>query len=107
MVDAIPNNETTSCLRRPSLGKRDDYLQTLEDDDPFNAVGCFLATHFYPREWCEFDIFALGGFNICFRMVFTDNTTAIIRFPFPGIIMFPEEKVHNEVRAMQFILEQT
>ncbi|KAJ5927328.1 Aminoglycoside phosphotransferase [Penicillium verrucosum] len=81
------------------------YLQ--EDDDPFNAVGRFLATHFYPREWCDFDIFALGGFNVCFRMIFTDNTTTIIRFPFPGIVMFPEEKVHNEVRVMQFILEQT
>lgn len=40
-------------------------------------------------------------------MIFTDNTTAIIRFPFPGIVMFPEEKVHNEVKVMQFILEQT
>lgn len=83
------------------------WYKYLEEDEPFNAVGRFLATHFYPREWCEFDIFALGGFNICFQMVFTDNTTAIIRFPFPGIVMFPEEKVHNEVRAMQFILEQT
>ncbi|KXG48641.1 Aminoglycoside phosphotransferase [Penicillium griseofulvum] len=83
------------------------WYKYLEEDDPFNAVGRFLATHFYPREWCEFDIFPLGGFNVCFQMVFTDSTTAIIRFPFPGIIMFPEEKVHNEVRVMQFILEQS
>ncbi|KAJ6007261.1 hypothetical protein N7540_011237 [Penicillium herquei] len=71
------------------------YLE--EDEEPFNAVGRFLATHFYPREWCDFDIFALGGFNFCFRIVFPDTKTALIRFPFPGIIMFPEEKVRNEV----------
>ncbi|KAJ5716726.1 Aminoglycoside phosphotransferase [Penicillium malachiteum] len=81
------------------------YLE--EDADPFNAVGRFLATQFYPREWCDFDIFALGGFKVCFRIVFTDTTTALIRFPLPGIIMLPEEKVRNEVRAMRFILEQT
>jgi hypothetical protein len=74
------------------------YLE--EDDNPFNAVGRFLVIYFYPREWCDFDIFALGGFNVCFWIVFTNNTTAIIRFLFPGIIMFPEEKVHNEVRIM-------
>jgi hypothetical protein len=34
------------------------YLE--EDEVRFNAVGRFLATHFYPREWCEFDIFTLG-----------------------------------------------
>ncbi|CAI7646918.1 unnamed protein product [Penicillium glandicola] len=71
------------------------YIQ--EDDDAFNAIGAFLATHYYPREWCEFDIFGIGGFNVCFR----------IMFPFPGIIMFPEEKVRNEVGAMQFILNET
>ncbi|KAJ5928253.1 hypothetical protein N7466_007209 [Penicillium verhagenii] len=83
------------------------WFKYLDEHDPFNAVGRFLATHFYPREWCEFDIIALGAFNVCFQIVFTDGFTALIRFPFPGIVMFPEEKVRNEVRVMQFILEQT
>lgn len=40
-------------------------------------------------------------------MTFTNNSSAIIRFPLPGAIMFPEEKVRNEVSIMQFLLEQT
>ena len=40
-------------------------------------------------------------------MYFTNNFGAIIRFPLPGAVMFPQEKVHNEVSTMQFISEKT
>lgn len=38
-------------------------------------------------------------------MKFTNNCCAVIRFPLPGAIMFPKEKIRNEVSIMQFLLE--
>jgi len=40
-------------------------------------------------------------------MKFTNNWGAIIRFPLPGAIMLPEEKIRNEASIMRFILETT
>ncbi|KAJ5127721.1 phosphotransferase family protein [Penicillium atrosanguineum] len=40
-------------------------------------------------------------------MKFEDGGSAIIRFPKPGAVMFPEEKVRNEVAAMRFIQDHT
>ncbi|PTU20384.1 hypothetical protein P175DRAFT_0533387 [Aspergillus ochraceoroseus IBT 24754] len=38
-------------------------------------------------------------------MTFTNNSGAVIRLPIPGAIMFPEEKVRNEVSTLRFIRE--
>lgn len=42
-------------------------------------------------------------------MTFIDNDAsgAILRFPLPGVHMFPEEKLRNEVSVTQFITERT
>ncbi|KAK9854320.1 hypothetical protein MYU51_004257 [Penicillium brevicompactum] len=40
-------------------------------------------------------------------MEFARSPHAIIRFPLPGAVMFPEEKVRTEVAAMRFIGDQT
>lgn len=48
-----------------------------------------------------------GGFNIVYRMKFLDGGTAIARFPMPGIVKFPEEKVRTEVATMRYIQEHT
>lgn len=48
-----------------------------------------------------------GSFNLMFRMKFLDGGSAIIRFPIPGVSMFPEEKVQREVSVMRFIERHT
>ena len=47
-----------------------------------------------------------GSFNITLRMKYTYSATNI-RFPQPGAVLFPEEKVKNEVTVMRYILDQT
>ncbi|CRG85858.1 hypothetical protein PISL3812_02864 [Talaromyces islandicus] len=44
-----------------------------------------------------------GAFNLIFRMKFLDGGSAVLRFPIPGVSMFPEEKVQREVSVMRFI----
>ncbi|OJJ69053.1 hypothetical protein ASPBRDRAFT_57598 [Aspergillus brasiliensis CBS 101740] len=48
-----------------------------------------------------------GYFNITFRMKYLDGGSAAIRFPKLGAIMFPEEKVRNEVAAIRYIQDNT
>ena len=48
-----------------------------------------------------------GSFNIHFRMKFLDGGSAILRFPIPGVSMFPEEKVQREVSVMRLIERYT
>ncbi|KAF2276615.1 phosphotransferase family protein [Westerdykella ornata] len=48
-----------------------------------------------------------GAFNVTYRLQFADGGSAIIRFPCPGIHMFPEEKVRNEVAIMRYISDHT
>ncbi|KAL3418436.1 phosphotransferase family protein [Phlyctema vagabunda] len=48
-----------------------------------------------------------GAFNVCLQMKFGDGGSAIIRFPQPGNIRFPEEKVRKEVAVMRFVAENT
>ena len=86
----------------------EDWPKILRTDgDIYNDIGVILSRTFSDRKWCHFDFLATGGFNTCFEMKFTDGSAAIIRFPIPGAVMFPEEKVRNEVSTMQFLLEKT
>ncbi|KAJ6013385.1 Aminoglycoside phosphotransferase [Penicillium herquei] len=85
------------------------WLQFLRYEDIYYEVELFLSAYHYPRQWADFSLFRTGGFNASFLMTFTDIDTggAILRFPIPGLAMFPEEKVRNEVSIMKFITEKT
>lgn len=48
-----------------------------------------------------------GSFNVCARIGFSNGPDAIIRFPKPGMVAFPDEKVRNEVAVMKFLSEKT
>ncbi|KAJ5457541.1 hypothetical protein N7475_008929 [Penicillium sp. IBT 31633x] len=86
----------------------EDWPKLLRTDgDIYNGIGVILLEQFSDLECDQFDFLNTGGFNTCFKMMFTNNFGAVIRFPLPGAIMFPEEKVRNEVSAMQFILDKT
>lgn len=46
-------------------------------------------------------------FNVMFRMKFQDGGSAIIRFPKPGVTMFPGEKIRGEVAAIRYVQDHT
>ncbi|KAI1837531.1 transcriptional regulator family: Fungal Specific TF [Penicillium roqueforti] len=48
-----------------------------------------------------------GSFNVVIRLRFLDGASAIIRFPIPGYSVFPDEKLHREVRVMRFLERHT
>ncbi|KAF3394587.1 hypothetical protein F1880_004845 [Penicillium rolfsii] len=87
----------------------DSWQDLLFDGDIYNEIGIFLEQNHYRRQWADFKFLRRGGFNASFLMTFTDTDTggAVLRFPLPGVHMFPEEKTRNEVSFMQFITEKT
>jgi len=48
-----------------------------------------------------------GAYNLAVVVDFRGGGSALIRFPKPGKVMFPEEKVRNEVAIMWYIQEHT
>ncbi|KAE8408675.1 hypothetical protein BDV37DRAFT_268297 [Aspergillus pseudonomiae] len=77
------------------------------DGDIYNDIAVNLSERFSPLEFAEFEYLSTGGFNTCFKMTFSNDLSAIIRFPIPGNIMYPEEKTRNEVSIMRFLSEVT
>ncbi|PYI09414.1 hypothetical protein BO78DRAFT_394913 [Aspergillus sclerotiicarbonarius CBS 121057] len=48
-----------------------------------------------------------GSYNIKMRLMSHDYDGIVIQFAQPGSVLFPEEKVANEVVVMRFIMDQT
>jgi len=84
----------------------DAWKQKLLTPESYRAIGRLIAKHRggTPMELCAP---VRGAFNVCLQMKFEDGGSAIIRFPCPGVVMFPEEKVRNEVAVMRFIEQNT
>ncbi|KAH8423916.1 phosphotransferase family protein [Aspergillus melleus] len=86
----------------------DAFKQKITSPDVLLAVTRFMASH---RDWARpvdrARIAGLGAFNLCFRMVFEDGFSSLLRSPCPGRVMFAEEKVRNEVAVMTFLKENT
>ncbi|KAJ5682282.1 hypothetical protein N7462_005447 [Penicillium macrosclerotiorum] len=86
--------------------KSDDIEESWVDflfaGDVYNDIGQFLVKHISPQKCAEFKHLDNGGFNTSFLMTFTDTDTggAVLRLPIVGAIMFPEEKIRNEVSVM-------
>lgn len=86
----------------------EDWPELLRTDgDIYNDIGIILSEEFGNLEWTLFEYLQTGGFNTCFKMEFTNNSAAVIRFPIPGAVMFPEEKVRNEVSIMCFLSDKS
>lgn len=86
----------------------DDFKKKVISHDVLLAVTNFMASYrdgVRPVDRAR--IADLGAFNLCFRMVFEDGFSSLLRFPCPGRVMFPEEKVRNEVAVMTFLKQDT
>lgn len=84
----------------------DSWPLQIHDPVVFRKIGNFLLD-FTAKDGVFFTILETGGFNIALQMEFERTRSAIIRFPLPGAVMFPEEKLRAEVAAMRYIGDQT
>jgi hypothetical protein len=84
----------------------DVWKKKLYDPNTLREIGRLIARH---RGGVPEELHApiRGAFNVCLRMSFRDGGSAMIRFPCPGVVMFPEEKVRAEVAVMRYIAHHT
>lgn len=82
------------------------WTTSLFEEATLRAIGDFIVKHRrgIPTELCDPKA---GAFNVLLRMKFQDGGSAVIRFPKPGVTMFPDEKVRNEVAMIRYIQDHT
>jgi aminoglycoside phosphotransferase (APT) family kinase protein len=83
----------------------DNWLLQFLDIDVKRPIAKFILKHDSGDD-PEFTILRKGSFNITLQMKYTYSATNI-RFSQPGAILFPEEKVRNEVAVMRYISDHT
>ncbi|OBT61013.1 hypothetical protein VE03_09603 [Pseudogymnoascus sp. 23342-1-I1] len=95
----------------------DDLVLSRHDNDrlawnqKLSLVGpaiCQLASKFPDGRLCYVADLKCGSFNFCIKVQFKDDGVEwVLRFPIPGKVMFPEQKVRAEVATMRYIAEKT
>lgn len=83
----------------------DNWLCQFLDIDVKRPIAKYMLKHDSGDD-PEFTILRKGSFNITLQMKYTYSATNI-RLSQPGAILFPEEKVKNEVAVMRYISDQT
>ncbi|KAI4126794.1 MAG: hypothetical protein LQ347_004831 [Umbilicaria vellea] len=83
-----------------------EWLKRLRTPQSYRAIASLIAKH---HGGVGEEIFppTRGGFNIHLKMRFRNGGHAMIRFPDPGRIKFPEEKIRKEVAVIRLLQEQT
>ncbi|KAL4880365.1 hypothetical protein BJY04DRAFT_208172 [Aspergillus karnatakaensis] len=105
MSSCKPYDDVAWAIRTQIWQDWPELLRT--DGDIYNDIGVILSKQLKDLDWTAFGFLSTGGFNICFKMEFANDSGAIIRFPVPDAVMLPKEKVRNEVSVMKFILDKT
>ncbi|KAF2741758.1 phosphotransferase family protein [Sporormia fimetaria CBS 119925] len=84
----------------------DTWKAKLVKVETLRELGHFISKHRggVAEELCKPE---RGAYNVTIRMLFRDGGAAIMRIPCPGVHMFPEEKVRNEVAVMRYLAEHT
>jgi len=82
------------------------WCKKLYQQEVLREIGNFMAKH---RGGVPKELFSpiAGAFSVCLRMEFGDGGSAILRFPQPGNVRFPEEKLLKEVAVMRYVAENT
>ncbi|KAI4716723.1 hypothetical protein E4T48_07044 [Aureobasidium sp. EXF-10727] len=77
-------------------------------DDHYNYPGVErLASRYRGGQHCRGVLKTCGSFNYCIKVVFDDDQAWAVRFPVPGRVMYPEEKVRQEAAVLEFIKHNT
>ncbi|RAH68651.1 phosphotransferase family protein [Aspergillus aculeatinus CBS 121060] len=84
----------------------DTWLLQFLEIDILRPIADFILLHNRGNA-TEFAILRKGSYNISLRLKYDPNGATVIRFPQPGAVLFPEEKIVNEVSVMRFLADQT
>jgi len=89
-----------------SEAEYDAWLEKLFQQEILREIGTFMQKH---RGGVAKELLnpVAGAFNACLQMRFGDGGSALIRFPQPGNVRFPEEKLRKEVAIMRYLTENT
>jgi hypothetical protein len=66
-----------------------------------------LASTYRDGRHCRCVFKTNGSFNLCYKVIFDDGQAWAVRFPIPGQVMHPEEKIRREVAVLKFLREKT
>ncbi|KAJ5790769.1 uncharacterized protein N7518_007780 [Penicillium psychrosexuale] len=83
----------------------DKWLVQFLEVDTLRPIADFILNHNRGAA-TEFAILRKGSYNISLRLKYRNGAT-VIRLSQPGAVLFPEEKVVNEVAVMRFLADQT
>ena len=83
----------------------DKWLVQFLEVDNLRPIADFILNHNRGIA-TEFAILRKGSYNISLRLKYRNGAT-VIRLSQPGAVLFPEEKVVNEVAVMRFLTDQT
>lgn len=83
----------------------DKWLVQFLELDILRPIADFILNHNRGIA-IEFAILRKGSYNISLRLKYRNGAT-VIRLSQPGAVLFPEEKVVNEVAVMRFLADQT
>lgn len=86
-----------------------EELALFDRDSPRRSDIEEFVSEFHKGEPCRVIESFEGAFNHCFRLRFNmcRDTDWLLRFPIPGDVMYPAEKINQEVAVMKFIREKT
>ncbi|KAJ5121687.1 uncharacterized protein N7515_009648 [Penicillium bovifimosum] len=85
----------------------DNWLAQFLEHDVLRPIGNFILEHNGGRG-TDFEILRKGSYNISLRLKDERSHEAtVIRLSQPGAVLFPEEKVVNEVAMMRFLIDKT
>ncbi|KGO39904.1 Aminoglycoside phosphotransferase [Penicillium expansum] len=82
-----------------------EWLKQFLGHDIWISIAGFMLAH-NRGVGNEIDILKKGSYNISLWLKY-ENEATVIRLSQPGAVMFPEEKVVNEVAVMRFLTDQT
>ncbi|KAJ5363660.1 uncharacterized protein N7496_009373 [Penicillium cataractarum] len=71
------------------------------------AAAQTLLDYHNSGEPVDFTLIGKGSYNISFRMEFENAPSAVIRYPLPATLRFPDEKIRNEAAVMRYVREHT
>ncbi|PVH94447.1 hypothetical protein DM02DRAFT_693069 [Periconia macrospinosa] len=84
----------------------DAWKEKLFDEDTQRAIANLIKQH---RGGVATELCApqRGSYNVTIRLLFRDGGSGMMRIPCPGIHIFLDEKVRNEVAVMKYISKKT
>ncbi|KID85054.1 phosphotransferase family protein [Metarhizium guizhouense ARSEF 977] len=84
----------------------ESWQRSLHNSDIYRGIAR-LVLKYKPGKAEELHIPIRGGYNIFFRLEYSDGTSAAMRIPSKGIVKFPEEKTKYEVATMRYVAAST